>query len=129
MLPHFECKFLSAAGGLTEADISALSQPIPDKFWSKMGRKMSTQRQGRAAIPTYRSNVENWFHEDDGTVPSTGLSPTPPPKKSFEEQASLSQQLSRSESSPGKTIKTWIKAWSGSRFVNIDWRTTSKQSV
>ncbi len=77
-----------AAGGLTEADMTAFSQPIPDKFWSKMGRKMSSQRKPNLAA--YRSNVQNWFHEDDGTVSSTGLPPARPSKKSFEEEVRLS---------------------------------------
>lgn len=81
--------FGNAAGGLTEADISAFSQPIPDKFWSKMGRKMSTQRQSRPAQAGYKANVQSWFHDDEGTVSSTGLSSPKPSKKDFEEEVSL----------------------------------------
>ena len=47
---------------------------------------MSTQRKPNLAA--YRTNVQNWFHEDDGTVSSTGLPPARP-KKSFEDEVSF----------------------------------------
>ena len=52
-----------------------------------MGRSMSSQRKPNLAA--HRSNVQNWFHEDDGTISSTGLPPARPSKKSFEEEASF----------------------------------------
>ena len=43
-------------------------QNIPDKFWSKMGRKLSTQNSQGLQPMTSRENIESWFHEDDGIV-------------------------------------------------------------
>lgn len=70
-----ECWYVSAGGGLTAADIDALSQPIPDKFWSKIGRRMSNQRSGKMPPQPVRLQ-QNWFHNDEGTVvPEGGLPP------------------------------------------------------
>ena len=80
-----------AGGGLTAEDIGALSQPIPDKFWSKIGRRMSSQ-QGFKPVQLTGTPSQSWFHNDDGAA-AAGLPPSAIQRRSFNYEVSPLQIL------------------------------------
>ena len=80
-----------------------------------MGRKMSSQR--KPNLEAYRGNVQNWFHEDDGTVSPTGLPPARPSKKSFEEEVSFARHLLKAIEVKKRSFGRQCLAWYSAKDV------------
>lgn len=80
-----------AGEGLTQADLEALTQPIPDKFWSRIGRKMSSQRPGGYAPAG--ATRQQWFHEDASHAAAPGTPTAAQQRPSFTSEVSPTPTL------------------------------------